>query len=163
MSLTVVVSSSFTRPADTTQYGVGDLVANSTTAGDCLPLRFGPVVQAQGDAVRIEAARIFKSGTGVTAAAFRLHLWSVDPGTPGNGDNGALSETGTNYVGAIDVTIDRAWTDGAFGRGLPLTNTPMTSAPGGGGRELYGYLEARGAYTPASGETFRVTLEGYQL
>lgn len=163
MSLTVVVSASFTRPSDTTQYAVGDLVANSTTAGSCVPLKFGPVVEAQGDACRIEAARIFKTGTSVTSAAFRLHLWRIDPGTPGNGDNGALSEAGANYLGALDVSVDRAWTDGAFGRGLPLTNTPMTSAPGGGGRELYGYLEARGTYTPASGEVFTVTLEGYQL
>lgn len=163
MSLTVEVSASFTRPADTTQYAVGDLVATNTTAAACSAFKFDPVVEQQGNAVRIEAARIFKSGTGVTSSSFRLHLWRSDPSAPGNGDNGALSETGAQYVGAIDVLVDRAWTDGAFGRGLPLTNTPMTCAPGAGGKALYGFLEARGTYTPASGEVFTITLEGYQL
>ena len=31
-------SASFTRPADTTQYAVGDLVANNTTPGSVTPL-----------------------------------------------------------------------------------------------------------------------------
>ncbi len=163
MSLTVEVAASFTRPSDTTQYAVGDLVSTNTTAAACAAFKFDPVVEAAGNAVRIEAARIFKTGTSVTSAAFRLHLWRADPGAPGNGDNGALSETGAQYVGAIDVSVDRAWTDGAFGRGLPLTNTPMTCVPGAGGKALFGFLEARGTYTPAGGEAFTVTLEGYQL
>jgi len=163
MSLTVEVSASFTRPADTTQYAVGDLVATNTTAAACSAFKFDPVVEQAGNAVRIEAARIFKSGTGVTTASFRLHLWRGDPGAPGNGDNAALSETGAQYVGALDVLVDRAWSDGAFGRGLPLTNTPMTCAPGAGGKALYGFLEARSTYTPASEEAFTITLEGYQL
>jgi hypothetical protein len=39
----------------------------------------------------------------------------------------------------------------------------MTCAPGAGGKALYGFLEARGTYTPASAEVFTITLEGYQL
>lgn len=163
MSMSTIVAATFTRPADTTQYAVGDLIANSTTAGSCQPMRFGPVVEQLGHSVRIDAARIFKSGTSVTSAQFRLHLWRASPGTPTNGDNGAIALAGTDYVGAIDVTMDTAWTDGAFGRGLPLTNTPMTATPRDGGMQMFGYLEARGTYTPASGEVFTVTLEGFQF
>lgn len=163
MTATVEISANFTRPADTTQYAVGDLVANSTTAGNVVALKFAPVVNTVGNAVRIEAARIFKSGTGTTSASFRLHLYEASPGTPANGDNGAWSTAGKDYAGAIDVVVDRVFTDGAFGRGLPLTNTPMTFLPGAGEKAVYGLLEARGTYTPGNAEVFTVTLEGYAV
>jgi hypothetical protein len=163
MTATVEVSAQFTRPADTTQYAVGDLVANSATAGSVVALKFNPVVNFAGQAVRVEAARIFKSGTGVTSSSFRLHLFEISPGTPANGDNGAFSCAGKDYAGAIDITVDRAFTDGAFGRGLPLTNTPMTFLPGAGEKAVYGLLEARGTYTPGNAEVFTVTLEGYAV
>ena len=50
MSLTVEVAASFTRPSDTTQYAVGDLVSTNTTAAACAafirakPCGCGPVI-----------------------------------------------------------------------------------------------------------------------
>jgi hypothetical protein len=54
-------------------------------------------------------------------------------------------------VGSVDVTIDKAITDGAAGNATCEINVASLT--------LYGLLEARGACTPASAEVITVTLE----
>jgi hypothetical protein len=56
-----------------------------------------------------------------------------------------------SYLGSVDVTVDKAFTDGAAGLATVEINC--------GGPNLYGLLEARGAYTPTSAGVFNVTLE----
>ena len=149
-----IQSVSFTRPNDTTAYASGDLVANSTTAGSVVPMTFrvGRTPKAGG---MIRRARIRKSGTSTTNASFRIHLYIASP-TPANGDNGAWStDQATNYVGAIDVTIDKAFTDGAAGNGVPQVGSEINFTY----ETYYALLEARGAYTPAAQEVFTVDLE----
>src|SRR5436305_14342879 len=110
-------SASFTRPNDTTAYASGDLVANSTTAGSVAPLAF-PLGNSYGvGQFRMVRARLTKSGTGVTNASFRVHLYGAQP-TPANGDNGAWStDQAANWLGNIDITSLLAFTDGATGTG----------------------------------------------
>jgi len=153
-----LASASFTRPADTTAYGVGDLVANSTTAGSVVAMSLAGMAQRAGGGGKIVGARLRKSGTGTTNAAFRVHLFSAAPATITNGDNGAFLPSGVaDYIGALDVTIDRAFTDGAFGRGMALTGNFLDYVTGAS-TTLYALLEARGAYTPISAEVFTLTL-----
>jgi len=149
-----LVSATFTRPADTTAYASGDLVANSTTAGSVVPMTFALSDLGRGGMIR--RCRIRKSGTSVTSASFRLHLYTTASITCANGDNGAWSTNqAVNYVGAFDITVDRAFTDGASGNGVPLVGNEINF----GLNNYYGLLEARGAYTPANGEVFTVELE----
>ena len=150
---------SFTRPADTTQYAANDLVANSTTAGSVVPISFG--INAIGRAGIIRAARLYKSNKSVTAASFKLHLFSGDPGTPSNGDNGAYGvASAANYLDAIAIDLSSGGlvggTTGAMKRSaavaIGFAFPTLTS-------KLYGLLEVLGTYTPASAETFTATLE----
>lgn len=141
----------FTRPANTTQYASGDLVANNATAASVVALAFS---FAGGDRL-IRRAHITKSATGVTSASFRLHLYSTEP-EPVNGDNGAWSTPAAGWLGAIDVTVDTVFSDGARGVGAPNSGTEINVSNNG---TLYGLLEARATYTPASAETFTVELE----
>lgn len=152
MILRAIPSASVTRPADTTAYASGDLVANSTTAGSVVPLAFYGATRGPGLGAQIRRARVGKSGTSVTNATFRLHLFTASP-TVGSGDNAAISiSTGAaNYLGQIDVTVGQAFGDGAAGQATTEINFATST--------LYGLLEARGAYTPASAEVFTVTLE----
>lgn len=140
----------FTRPANTTQYAAGDLVANHATAGSVVALAFPSNTPRL-----IRRAHILKSGTTVTDASFRLHLYSSAP-VPANGDNAAWSTPAAGWLGAIDVTVDAVFSDGARGIGAPNTGTEI-SVPGIGA--VYGLLEALDTYTPASAETFTVELE----
>jgi len=154
MSTISLISAGFTRPSDTTAYASGDLVANSTTAGSVVPMRFD--ISDGGDGGMIRRVRIIKSGTSVTSSSFRLHLYSSATITCANGDNGAWSTNqAANYFGAFDITVDKAMTDGAVGNGIPLVGTEMNF----GINTYYGLLEARGAYTPSSAEVFTVELE----
>jgi hypothetical protein len=163
-SFAAIIADSFTRPADTNAYAVGDLVANSTTAASVVPLAFDNASIATG-ICRIDGARIRKSTATTTAASFRLHLFHAAPSVATTGDNGAFGTVvsgAASYLGAIDVTIDRAFADGAAGSGIPMRGSPLNvSVPAG--QIIYGLLEARGAYTPASAEVFTVTLEVFRF
>jgi hypothetical protein len=156
-------SASFTRPADTTAYASGDLVANSTTAGSVAPMEFTILRQEMGrragNSAMIRRAFVRKSGTGVTNASFRLHLYGSSP-TAANGDNAAWSTSqAATWLGAIDVVVDRAFSDGAAGVSAQVE---IGRVLGGTGSVIYGLLEARGAYTPGNAEVFTVELEVIQ-
>lgn len=155
-------TASFSRPADTTQYAVGDLVANTTTAGSVTPLSLVIARAANGSAM-LRRLTLRKSGVSLTNAVFRVHLFRQATITCSNGDNGAfLTNQLANYIGAFDVTMDRAFTDGAYGAGVPVNGSDMTIALSGGVDYVRALVEARGAYPPASAETFTVGLEVIQ-
>lgn len=146
-------SASFTRPADTTAYASGDLVANSTTVGSVVPLTFANCTRGSGRSAQIRRVRISKTGTSITNTTVRVHLFNVLPTVATNGDNGAITiATGAaGYLGAVDVVINQAFNDGAAGA--------LTTEINVNNLTLYGLLEARGAWTPASAEVITVTLE----
>lgn len=150
-------TANFTRPADTTAYASGDLVANSTTAGSVTPMTLTVPNFNQG--FRVRRFKLHKNGTSTTNAQFRVHLFVSPTITAANGDNGAFSTSAVaNYIGSADVTIAQAFTDGAAGFALPSTGTDMAAIPTGAAA-VYALLEARAAYTPASGEVFTLTLD----
>jgi hypothetical protein len=71
-----VASASFTRPADTTAYASGDLVANSTTAGSVVAMTLS-VGTAAGMPARIRRVRLMGDKADATNFNFRVHLFSV--------------------------------------------------------------------------------------
>ncbi len=148
------VTNSFTRPADTTAYANGDLVANSTTAGSVVPVSFN--IGRGG--VKIVGARISKSNTTITNGTFTLHLFGSSP-TVANGDNGAISFNLAEKFGSIDFAIMVAATDAGYtiaqGGQSILTDGLYYYTSGG---LIYGLIEAKAAYTPASAEVFSIAL-----
>jgi hypothetical protein len=154
-------TANFTRPADTTAYASGDLVANSTTAGSVVSMSI-TAARSDGGSFMIRRAKLHKSTTSVTNASFRLHFFRVAPSTITNGDNGVWSVSGVaDYCGAIDVTVDRAFTDGACGFGVPMTGNEI-SVDLASGTAVRVLIEARAAYTPGNAEVFTVTIEDLQ-
>ena len=158
-------SASFARPANTTQYAVGDLVANNATAGSVAALNFpqGPII--------VRRVRVTKDDDDVTAATFRVHFFKGNPvsSAPANGDNGAISlNTDINeYLGSYDVDMTSAPdiynTAGNVGVGVPLNGSelivPQYRTAAWSETGTYALIEARATYTPASGETFTVEIE----
>lgn len=143
------VTDSFSRPANTTAYADTDLVANNATAGSVVPLTFNT---GRGG-IRIKGAHITKTDeTDVTNADFSLHLFGSSP-TVANGDNGTLSYDYSDKFGDIDFGTMVAATDVAWAISTGLDLNFYTA-----GGNIYGLIEANGAYGPASGETFSVTL-----
>lgn len=157
----IITALPFTRPADTTAYASGDLVANNVTAGSVVPISL-TAARVNAGIVGIRRVRLKKSGTSVTNATFRVHLFGALP-VPAVGDNAAISTTGAGaYLGACDIGSMQAFTDGAVGVALPLVANEILCAAGAGVKTLFALLEARGAYTPASAETFTLTAEVLQ-
>lgn len=152
-------SGSFTRPADTTAYASGDLVANSTTAGSVVPVTLTVGRGASGSAATgiIRRLKLKKSTASTANASFRVHLYAASP-TVTNGDNGAWLSIESTYLGAFDVTVDLAFSDAAVGVGAPVTGSDVAFTT----QAVYALVEARGAYTPGSAEVFTLTAEVLQ-
>lgn len=151
------VTDSFIRPNDTNAYTAADLVANSTTAGSVVALAFD-VVNENDQPFMIAGASLKKTGTSITNAQFRIHLFGSSP-TIANGDNAAFSTTESNHLGSIDILMDKAFTDGAKGHGTVNKKPYILRLPASGTKRIYGLIEALAAYTPVGNETFTCTLE----
>ena len=165
-----VLAGSFTRPADTTAYAANDLVGPTTNAADAsLATEILNAVSVDGDAFRIERVRLRKSSISLTNASFRIHIWRALPSFTGIGDNGAqgaltalVCASMDYHVDYIDVTMDRASSTAsgyAQGVGIPAVGNGIVIRPRTG-TSFYVSVQALAAYTPVSGETFAISLEG---
>lgn len=165
LTVTQAASSTITRPADTTAYASGDLVANSTTAGSVTNLQFTTLARISGGSGVIVGAQIQKSTNTTTNAAFRLHLFNTAPTYTSAGDNSAMTTvvvaSAKGYLGYIDVSAMVGFSDVAWGSGAPDNSRggiPYVATA----QIIYGLLEARGAYTPGNAEVFTITLDALQ-
>lgn len=157
-------SASFTRPNDTTAYSIGDLVANSTTAGSVTPLAIPVGGQSGFINMRLVRVRLTKSGTSNTNANFTVHLFSTNTITFANGDNGAYSsDHASSWLGSIAITSMTAFTDGCTGVGSFASGSEAfikaTNGTGQSIQNIYAVLVAGAAYTPVANEVFTLTLE----
>jgi len=148
------ISSSFTRPDDTTAYAAGDLVANDVDAADVVALSWPTTGSRPFD---IPGIRLHK--TGPTGASFRLYLFAAAPTVDTAGDNGSLD---ANVNGADDLMAIYEGTlygikDGAVGLLVPISGVIKREYVGDPAT-LYGLIRAGEAYTPIAEEVFTATL-----
>lgn len=161
-----------TRPADTTAYAIGDAIANSTTAGDVTPLTF-TVARANGLSGRVIGAHLI-TDSATAFGAIRLHLFNTTPFAAAGfqADNSALALTYTalttgsagsspHYIGSIDFETFIAHSASArsIGQASP---TELVFDCAAANQLIYGLLEARAAFTPASAQKFTVGLDVIQ-
>ena len=147
-------AATLTRPANTTAYAAGTLVASSTTAGSVVV----PSFTVPTDAPVISALRLSTNvTTGWSGVAITITLWSAAP-TYSNGDGGvyAVATGMSHFLGQYQVSLIQGG-DGAAGRAgvmagpglvLPLSVTTV-----------YWDMEIFNAATPISGQTFTLTAE----
>lgn len=153
---TVCISDIFTRPADTTAYAVDDVVSNSATA--TTPLTFTNAARTVNGTGYIVSARMSKSTATVANASFRLWLYRDLPTTPpvDNSPFALLFANRAVRMGFIDFTLSTAGAGSNSASDFKVgLNIPFFAI---NGRNLYGVLVARGAYTPANGEQFFVEI-----
>lgn len=149
-------SVSFTRPADTTAYAIGDLVANSVTAASVVPLTWPATISGSFYPAGI---RLAKTGTSLTNAQFRIHLYKATPTIATTGDNASYKADvsgNANWLGSFDGTMVAGHADGCA---VVCAPTEGLVAPSTIGEQtaVFGLIEALAAYTPASAEVFTVT------
>jgi len=160
----VIASNVITRPNDANAYAVGDLVANSVTAGSVTPFVFQNVVRQTGYKSQVRRLGIQASQALAGAlAAFRVHLFGAAP-TVTNGDNGAIDVASNMaaHIGYYDVSLVMTGTgQGAIGWGGSASGVGEISYVGNTSPNVWALLEARAAYTPTALETFKLFLEPY--
>lgn len=152
-----MLTASFTRPANTTAYAVGYLVANSTTAASVTPMTLTGACRLSGGTGQAVRVVLNKSDTVTANASFRVHLYSSLP-TVTNGDGAAWLTTTSGYIGSFDVSTGKAFTDGSGGDGGPSAGSMLVYQCASGSTSLYALVEARSAYTPTSGDVFTISV-----
>lgn len=157
----MVASSSFTRPADTTAYAAGDLVANNTVSSSVTPLSFTPFSARTQHPAKIKRVRIDKSTSVTASATFKVHFYLASPTQGTSGDNSAILPSARDkYLGAVAVTVDNRFGDGAAGWGAVSAegeiNIHYDQSTSG---TIYGFIEATAAYAPGDQEVFKVTVD----
>jgi hypothetical protein len=153
------VMDSITRPANTTQYAIGDSVTDNTAR----PFTFPDIAQDLGLPFWILKAFLLSTNVPATTGTFNLHLFrsKFDPAA----DNSAFAPTLTqllDYIGTI--VFDTAIKFSAYTVYSSSDFTPLYCLPGDNLDDIYGIISAGSTYTPASGERFVPVLIGsYKL
>jgi len=162
---TVILNVTKTRPADTNNYGAGDVVSESTSTGTAWT--FANAAARKGGSGTIVRAVVTDDDTGHTQA-FRLLLFNITP--TGNLDDNAantepLSGTDDNFIGAIefDALVDLG-TGYSYATAVPgNSNLPLPFKCANGDADIYGVLVLNAAMTDeSSAEVFRVILQVVQ-
>ena len=170
---TIRVSASFTLPNTVLTYAgrssssAGSLVANSTAVGSVVPLAL-PIARKNGGSGSILSLTLWKSSNdifSISSAVFRAHIYNVAP-TLVNGDGGVWQTTSIasgliNYIGFADISVDKQFSDGSAGVGMPKTSDGVSIAlpfqTAGNSQNVYAVLEAIAPYKRLPGETLMLT------
>lgn len=163
VSSTAIVGGTLTRTADTNAYAVGDIVAQSVTAGSCSGVAIA-AARANDLTGMLRRCRVKVNDAAWLNAELYVHVFK-DPPTFTSGDNAAFASnlTESNYIGAFDVTLDRGFSDPFVkGIGVPRAGSEMNFDPHAGTQNLYFVIETRTAVTPGSAKVFSVVFEVIQ-
>jgi hypothetical protein len=152
----VIVSTTITRPADTTAYTAGDTFANSTSAPTAGGFTLANVVRASGGSGIILNAAISMSGPNA-ASPINGELWIFDQAVTAINDNAAFAISDAeaqNMVAIIPFTANR----GGGNNALAFLPNIMAGFACVGSANLRFLVKVVTAYTPVSGEVMSVRL-----
>jgi hypothetical protein len=148
----------FTRPANTTAYAALDAVG--VTAGSVLT--FANVARQNSGSGRVVAVRLWKSDITVTNASFLIHFYNAAPtAIADNSPWTMLYADREKYVGAVATGTMVTGGTGSGGYAVvPATTTPLVLPfkTAAGAKSLFAVITAAAAYTPASAETFSLSI-----
>ena len=157
------VQATFTRPADTTAYTIGDVIGPAVAAVQS----FGPCVRSPGFGGRVTGVTLTKSDKSVTLTTFDLYLFHTAPAAIA--DNAEFLPTDAeilNLIGIIPMAAASFVQSGGAANALNAVyhSSAVAQRPdilfqcASGSQTIYGVLVARGAYVPVSGEVISILL-----
>ena len=155
----IKVSDTLTRPNDATQYGDTDLVANSTSAGSVVPLKF----KIGTGGFSIKRITLSKSDSDVTSAEFTLHFYDTDTAPVSSvGDNAAWTKVASaidGYMGEVDVIAMTAGSDDDSVQTYPGDTGYAVEFHGySSNGTIYAWVVNDSTYTPLAVEVFTLEL-----
>ncbi len=153
-----VVSGEFTRPADTTAYAIGDVVANSTSAA--APLQISGCARVNGGSGYIVGVELIADQKSITPA-FRVHVFNAAP-TQSN-DNAAhrlLYADASKRVAEIVLSAMSTPSDTTNSTCSRIFdgNARIPFVCAAGTTTLWFVFETLTAFTPANGGKFTLRL-----
>jgi len=158
--VTKTITVSKVRPADTTVYAAGDVLAESTSAATVWT--FSDTVRGSGLGGTIQSAELIDSAAAATKP--ELELWLFDASLTTQNDNAAWNPSDTEMKACIGMILFPAggfMTAGANGM-IMASNLVLPFQCAAASSTLYGILVVRNAYTPVSNEEFTIRLQIFQ-
>lgn len=161
------VNASFTRPADTTGYTAGDVMANSTTSANVTFMTV-PVAAYAGQRVRVDKMSLVTSQAACVAQV-RAYWWNVPRAslpvaTPA--DNAAMTTilANQNFSGNYYDLLPLGAEAGSNTAARTPVVTPLVEYQcAAQDTNLYVSLTTNTGYTPDSGQTFTLYVSGVRL
>lgn len=151
------LTASITRPANTTAYAAGDVIG---TASSHVITFYGAKDEKGYDLNRAIIARAVLIDNEAPATLPSLELWLFDTAPAAQADNAAFAVTDTelaNVIGVIPFTY--SYVGLASGNHIQQSDlVSLVLEVKSGASDIYGVLVVRNAYTPVSGETFKILL-----
>lgn len=156
-----IVSASYTRPANTTQYASGDTISDSATVLT-FDLGLNDITQNGTTGIIVQAI-LTDSAYQSTSLDAELLLFSVAPTAPTDNAACAITDAELAYLVArlrFSTVVAVNPTSGAGGNCFYVSSQENEIFECASDDDaLYGVLIARNAYTPVSGEIFSVKLK----
>lgn len=147
------VSASFTRPADTTAYAIGDAITNSTSAPTVFQLDLSAFC-VPGQSIEVRKLAVVSSIKQSTLPLINVFLSSTT--FTATNDNSALSiDDTTMEAGGSWFNCDLQNSTAANAR-VAYTGSHQPLVLAAADTKLYGTLQAANAYTPGSAEKFTI-------
>ncbi len=152
----IVTTANFTTPSGTTQYSVGQLIANSATAGSVTPLAL-TVCRVNGGTFQIDRVRVHTPDTGAAGQTVKVEFYQTSP-TFTNGDHGAWLTTESGFLGEALVTLSYTFSDQSKGIGVPLGGIIKGSCAASS-TTIFAAIQAGTAITPQGAKVWTATVE----
>jgi hypothetical protein len=142
-------TASFTRPSNTTQYAINDVLGTSPAT----VMTFANCARLEGGSGIIIGATHSKNNATVTSALFRLFLWNVAPtAIVDNDPHTLLYANRTSRVAIIDFSTHITSGSGSDSSVAITTERSIPYKCAAGGTSLFGVAVPLATYTPVSAE-----------
>lgn len=155
----VTYTASFTRPSNTTAYAAEDAVNDNTSTPHILAFASSENSPKIGQDIIIKTLKVSTNNATVTNGSFRLYICKdTQTITADNTAQTLLYADRANRVGYIDFTLTSGGTGSDCGEAFVTdANIPFKLTT----TAFYGYIVAKAAYTPASGQLFNLEIEAH--
>lgn len=157
----VLYTASFVRPSNTTAYAAEDAVNDNTSTPHILSFTSSEDSPKIGQDIIIKTLKVTTNNATVTNGSFRLYICKASQTiTADNTPQTLLYADASNRVGYIDFTLTSGGTGSDCGEAVVTDcNIPFKLSS----NAFYGYLVAKAAYTPASGQAFNLEIEAHLI
>lgn len=150
------IRAEITRPANVTAYAAGDVVGADAST---VPITLADVARKLGGSGEIVHVSLETNNVTVTNGTFAVHFFTASFTVAA--DNAAFADIHAqraNWVGSVSLPILVADSASAGGAWSKVDNVRIPFVCAGASDDLFAVIVVTGAYTPASGQVFSLSI-----